>query len=437
MPNVVCIGAQWGDEGKGKIVDHLSPRADLVVRFQGGPNAGHTVIADGERTVLHLLPSGILREDTLNLIGAGVVVDPDVLLREIAELAERGVVLTRKRLRISSRAHVILPVHRALERGREQARGMSAIGTTGRGIGPAYEDRVARRGVRIQELLEPDALREALRATHEERNFLLGKLYEQPEEDLDEIQERALAWGEALVPFVDDVGVTIDRALRDGRSVLLEGAQGTLLDVDHGTYPYVTSSTTLAGGACAGAGIGPTRIDSVLGITKAYTTRVGGGPFPTEDDGQAGTHLGEVGEEFGATTGRKRRCGWLDMVVLRHAVRVNGITSLALLKLDVLTGLPHVKACVGYRARGHELREFPASTRELDVCEPIYRSFEGWDSSLSSARSFEDLPQAARDYVSWIEDELEVPADLIGVGPERDATIERANPFATSRVRQA
>ena len=431
MPNVVCIGAQWGDEGKGKIVDHLSPRADLVVRFQGGPNAGHTLVVDGETTILHLIPSGILHTRTLNLIGAGVVVDPDVLLKEIAELAKRGVVVSRERLRISARAHVILPVHRALDQAREQARGRSAIGTTGRGIGPAYEDRVARVGIRIQDLLERDSLRERLQLLLAEHNFLLKELYSALPIEIEEVYALALEWGEQLEPLVDDVGVTIDHALRAGRSVLLEGAQGTLLDVDHGTYPYVTSSTTLAGGACAGAGIGPTRIDAVLGITKAYTTRVGGGPFPTEDDGRAGAHMGEVGQEFGATTGRKRRCGWLDLVVLRHAVRVNGITALALLKLDVLTGLPEVRVCVGYRARGRELTEFPASARELELCEPVYRSFKGWDERLEQARAFEDLPDPARDYVSWIEDALEVPASLIGVGPERGATIERANPFDT------
>lgn len=431
MPNVVCIGAQWGDEGKGKIVDHLSPRADLVVRFQGGPNAGHTVVADGETTILHLIPSGILHPGTLNLIGPGVVIDPDVLLQEIAEFSERGVGIGRERLRVSDRAHVILPVHRALEQAREQARGQGAIGTTGRGIGPAYEDRVSRAGIRIQDLLEPDSLRDRLRIALAERNFLLEKLYGAEPVDLEALYTLALEWGERLQPMVDDVGVTLDQALRAGRSVLLEGAQGTLLDIDHGTYPYVTSSTTLAGGACAGAGIGPTRIDAVLGITKAYTTRVGGGPFPTEDDGRAGTHMGEVGQEFGATTGRKRRCGWLDLVMLRHAVRVNGITTLALLKLDVLTGLPEVRVCVGYRARGRELDEFPASARVLELCEPVYRTFKGWDQPIVDARSFEDLPDPARDYVRWLEDSLEVPASLIGVGPERDATIERDNPFDT------
>ncbi len=435
MPNVVCIGAQWGDEGKGKVVDHLSGSADLVVRFQGGPNAGHTLVVDGETTVLHLIPSGILVPDTLNLIGPGVVLDPDTLLGEIEGLRSSGVTISRDRFRISDRAHVILPVHRALDRAREEAHGTLTIGTTGRGIGPAYESRVARTGIRICDLMDPDGLEERLEASLAERNFLLDKLYGWPPESARETAERALAWSEKLAPYVDDVGVTLDRALRDGRSVLLEGAQGTLLDIDHGTYPFVTSSTTLAGGACAGAGIGPTRIDYVLGITKAYTTRVGGGPFPTEDTGAAGVHLGTVGHEFGATTGRKRRCGWLDLVVLRHAVRVNGITGLAFLKLDVLTGLPEVKVCEGYRVEGKEIREFPASASLLERCEPIYRTFPGWSEPIHEARTLEDLPPAARDYVRWIEDQVEVPADLLGVGPERDATIARLNPFEGSGSR--
>ncbi len=431
MPNVVCIGAQWGDEGKGKIVDCLGPRADLVVRFQGGPNAGHTLVVDGEKTVLHLIPSGILHEGTLNLIGAGVVVDPETLLQEIDGLVERGVPVTPDRLRISDRAHLILPVHRALDRAREESLGEAKIGTTGRGIGPAYEDRVGRAGVRICDLLEPDTIEDRLSLHIRERNVMLEKLYGWPTIDVKEIIKAAREWGERLAPFVDDVGVTIDRALRANRSVLFEGAQGTLLDIDHGTYPYVTSSTTLAGGACAGAGIGPTRIDKVLGITKAYTTRVGGGPFPTEDQGQAGQHLSVRGAEFGATTGRKRRCGWLDLVVLRHAVRVNGITSLALLKLDVLTGLRELRVCTGYRADGREIENFPASLRVLRACEPVYVTLPGWEEPIEHVRSIDELPPNAADYVRFIERELEVPADLIGVGPDRDATIEAGNPFDT------
>ncbi len=429
MPNVVCVGAQWGDEGKGKVVDHLSPRADVVVRFQGGPNAGHTLVVDGETTILHLIPSGILHDRTLNIIGNGVVVDPDVLLEEIDGLEKRGLKITPERLRVSDRAHVILPVHRSLDLAREEARGRAAIGTTGRGIGPAYEDRVSRAGIRIHHLLEPNVLAELLPQVLDERNFLLKERYSWRPVDPEEAYAQAVTWGERLAPFVQDTGVALDDALRAGRSVLLEGAQGTLLDIDHGTYPFVTSSTTLAGGACAGAGIGPTRIDSVLGITKAYTTRVGGGPFPTEDSGPAGRHMAEVGQEFGATTGRKRRCGWMDLVVLRHAVRVNGITTLALLKMDVLTGLDEVRACVAYRVRGRELLDFPASLADLEECEPVYRSFPGWSESIDDVREFEDLPRAAKDYVHWIEDDLEVPADLLGVGPDRSATIERANPF--------
>ncbi len=433
MPNVVCVGAQWGDEGKGKVVDSLSPRADLVVRFQGGPNAGHTLVVDGETTILHLIPSGILVPGTLNLIGPGVVVDPDVLFQELDELRAKGLAISRERLRVSDRAHVIFPVHCALDKAREEVRS-TAIGTTGRGIGPAYESRVARTGIRVHDLLEPDTLVERVRAELAERNFLLEKLYAWQPIDEGEMAECAYQWGEKLAPYVDDTGVTLDRALRAGKSVLFEGAQGTLLDIDHGTYPYVTSSTTLAGGACAGAGIGPTRIDYVLGITKAYTTRVGGGPFPTEDTGSAGEHLGRVGQEFGATTGRKRRCGWLDLVVLRHAVRVNGLTGLSVGKLDVLTGLPEIKVCVGYRADGKELEHFPASAKLLERCEPIYRTFPGWDEPIEGARRLEDLPRQALDYIRWIEDALEVPVDLLGVGPDRDATIERANPFDVAGV---
>jgi adenylosuccinate synthase len=429
MPNVVCIGAQWGDEGKGKVIDWLTPRADLVVRFQGGPNAGHTLVVNGEKTVLHIIPSGILHESAQNLVGPGVVIDPEVLLREVEGLVARGLEITPERLMISDRAHVILPVHRMLDQAREEARDRLTIGTTGRGIGPAYEDRVSRAGIRVCDLLEPDALAERLQRTLDERNFLLDRKYRWPAVELEEVVKAAEQWGRRLAPFVTDVSVTIDRALRAGRSVMLEGAQGTLLDVDHGTYPYVTSSTTLAGGACAGAGVGPTHIDCVVGISKAYTTRVGGGPFPTEDLGPAGEHMGRLGDEFGATTGRKRRCGWLDLVVLRHAVRLNGITSLALIKLDVLTGLDEIRVCTAYRFRGRELREFPASLRTLAACEPVYRSLPGWRASIVGARAVTDLPGPARDYVRFVEDELEVPADLVGVGPEREAMIERADPF--------
>jgi adenylosuccinate synthase len=427
VSNVVCVGAQWGDEGKGKIVDHLSPRADLVVRFQGGPNAGHTLVVDGEKTVLHLVPSGILHPRTLNIIGTGVVVDVDTLLTELANLAAKGVHITPDRLRISDRAHVILPVHRALDQAREAARGEAKIGTTGRGIGPAYEDRVGRAGLRICDLLEPDHLEEHF-AHLEEHNGVL-ELYKWPPVDRRELVKAAREWGVRLAPFVDDVGVTIDESLKTGRSVLFEGAQGTLLDVDHGTYPYVTSSTTLAGGACAGSGIGPTRIDCVVGISKAYTTRVGAGPFPTEDQGPAGRQLQHRGAEFGATTGRKRRCGWLDLVVLRYAVRVNGITSLALLKLDVLTGLDELKVCIGYRAKGEEVLHFPASLNTLRGCEPVYETLPGWSEPIEDVRRVEDLPPKARDYVRFIEQSLGVPAHLLGVGPGRDATIELANPF--------
>jgi len=428
VPNVVLVGAQWGDEGKGKVVDYLAPRADLIVRFQGGPNAGHTLVVDGETTILHLIPSGILELQSLNLIGPGVVLDPGVLLDEIRQLKAQGIEIDRSRLRISDRAQVILPIHVALDKAREEARGR-AIGTTGRGIGPTYESRASRSGIRVHDLLEPDVLGERIEALLRERNHLLENVYGWPRVEPREVIKAAEEWGQQLAPLVDDVGLTLDRSLKAGQSVLFEGAQGTLLDIDHGTYPFVTSSTTLAGGACAGSGIGPTRIDGVIGISKAYTTRVGAGVFPTEDDGPAGDHMGSVGAEFGATTGRKRRCGWLDLVVLRYAVRVNGLTSLALSKLDVLTGLPELKICRAYRVDGEEVSELPASVRKLERCEPIFDTVPGWSQPIGAARSIEELPSTARDYLKRIEDAIEVRADFVGVGAEREATIERANPF--------
>jgi adenylosuccinate synthase len=442
MPSVVCIGAQWGDEGKGKVVDHLGESADVVARFQGGPNAGHTLVVDGEKTVLHLIPSGILREGALNLLGAGVVVDPEVLLREIDALEARGLRITPQRFRVSDRAHVVLPVHRAVDQAREAALGEGKIGTTGRGVGPAYQDRAARVGIRIADLVDPHGADGRLEAHLREMNTLLEKMYGWPPVDVLQVAKSAKEWGERLAPYVDDVSVTVDEALRAGRRVLFEGAQGTLLDVDHGTYPYVTSSSTIAGGACTGIGIGPTQIESVVGISKAYTTRVGSGPFPTEDHGAAGRHMSQRGDEFGATTGRKRRCGWLDLVVLRYAIRVNGITSLALLKLDILTGLPELKVCTGYRAPAaadtgetREITHFPANLNLLRACEPIYETLPGWSESLTDARRLDDLPQAARDYIAFIENATGVPADLIGVGPDRVATIERRSPFDRTRAR--
>jgi adenylosuccinate synthase len=361
---LVAVGAQWGDEGKGKIVDWLALSADLVVRFHGGNNAGHTLIVDGRKTVLHLVPSGVLQPNTVNLIGPGVVVDPRVLLDELDKIQASGVLRDPSRVRVSGRAHVILDWHISLDKAREEARREGAIGTTGRGIGPAYEDKVARRGIRVADLLDAAALRPAIDRLAKEKNFELTQLHGWPAIDADALYDELLVLGRRLEPFVDHTGRILDRALRENKKVLFEGAQGTFLDIDHGTYPYVTSSNCVAGAACTGAGVGPTRIDTVLGITKAYTTRVGGGPFPTEDEGAGGQWLGEKGMEFGATTGRKRRCGWLDLVVLREAAIVNGLTSFAMNKLDILSGLPEVPVATAWRIDGKLVHDFPMTLEE-------------------------------------------------------------------------
>ena len=429
MTALVAVGAQWGDEGKGKIVDWLAVAAELVVRFQGGNNAGHTLIVDGRKTVLHLIPSGILQEGSVNLIGPGVVVDPAVFVKEIDEITEQGALRDPSRLRVSGRAHVITPWHTSLDKAREEARREAAIGTTGRGIGPTYEDKVARRGIRIADLLDPPSLRTALDRLGKAKNFELSRVHGWPEIDADEVYDDFLELGKRLEPYVDHTGRILDRALRRGKHVLFEGAQGTFLDIDHGTYPYVTSSNVVAGAVCAGAGVGPTKIDQVLGITKAYTTRVGGGPFPTEDDGPGGTALAERGAEFGATTGRKRRCGWLDLVVLREAVVVNGLTSLAVNKLDVLSGFDEVPVAVEWRIDGKLTKDFPMTLGEVARAEPVYETMPGWHEDITGVRDFDRLPDNARRYVERIEVGLEVPVDLISVGPGRDQTICRRAPF--------
>jgi adenylosuccinate synthase len=422
---LVAVGAQWGDEGKGKIVDWLALSADLVVRFHGGNNAGHTLIVDGRKTVLHLVPSGILQPGTVNLIGPGVVVDPRVLVKELDEIQAQGVLRDPSRVRVSGRAHVILDWHIALDKARDEARRESAIGTTGRGIGPAYEDKVARRGVRVADLLDPAALRAAIDRLAKEKNFELTEWHGWPAIDPDALYDELLALGHRLEPFVDHTGRILDRALREGKKVLFEGAQGTFLDIDHGTYPYVTSSNCVAGAACTGAGVGPTRIDSVLGITKAYTTRVGGGPFPTEDEGEGGRWLGEKGMEFGATTGRKRRCGWLDLVVLREAAIVNGFTSLAMNKLDILSGLAEVPVATAWEIAGKRVHDFAMTLEEVAQAKPIYEMLPGWREDISGVREYKALPGNARHYVERIESLLEVPIDVISVGPDRDQTITR------------
>jgi adenylosuccinate synthase len=422
---LVAVGAQWGDEGKGKIVDWLALSADLVVRFHGGNNAGHTLIVDGQKTVLHLVPSGILQPGTINLIGPGVVVDPRVLLRELDEIQAQGVLRDPSRVRVSGRAHVILDWHIALDKARDEARREGAIGTTGRGIGPAYEDKVARRGIRVADLLDPAGLRPALERLAKDKNFELTQLHGWPPIDVEALTDELIELGRRLEPFVDHTVRILDRALRDGKKVLFEGAQGTFLDVDHGTYPFVTSSNCVAGAACTGAGVGPTRLDAILGITKAYTTRVGGGPFPTEDTGAGGQWLGEKGMEFGATTGRKRRCGWLDLVVLREAAIVNGLTAFAMNKLDILSGLPEIPVASAWRIDGKLVHDFPMTLGEVARAEPVYELMPGWSEDITGVRDYGALPGNARRYVERIEALVGVPIDVISVGPDRDQTIAR------------
>jgi adenylosuccinate synthase len=429
VTTLIAVGAQWGDEGKGKLVDWLAPRADLVVRFHGGNNAGHTLVVDGHKTVLHVVPAGVLHPGTINLIGPGVVVDPDILLGELDALAARGVLRDPSRVRVSGRAHVIFEWHRALDQAREEAARGRAIGTTGRGIGPAYEDKVSRRGIRVADLLDPPSLREAIARLAEQKNFELTEYYKWEAVDVAALTERALEWGRRLEPYVDHTERTLERALRAGKNVLFEGAQGNFLDIDHGTYPYVTSSNCVAGAVCAGAGIGPTRIDRVLGITKAYTTRVGGGPFPTELTDEAGERLRQRGAEFGATTGRPRRCGWLDVVMLREAAMVSGYTALAVNKLDVLSSTGEIKIATAYRIDGKVTEEFPMTLGEVARAEPIYETHEGWTEDLTGCRRFSDLPAAARRYVERVEELLGVPVELISIGPNRDETIARSDPF--------
>jgi len=429
MTTLVAVGAQWGDEGKGKIVDWLAPQAQLVVRFHGGNNAGHTLVVDGDKTVLHVVPAGVLDPSTVNLIGPGVVVDPGDLLGELEALKRRGVLRDPSRVRLSGRAHVILEWHTALDKAREEAAQGRAIGTTGRGIGPAYEDKVTRRGIRVADLLDPEELHGQIRRLGEQKNFELVHYYKWKPVDVEAVWARAVEWGRQLAPYVDHTARALEQSLREGKNVLFEGAQGTFLDIDHGTYPYVTSSNCVAGAACTGAGIGPTRIDRVLGITKAYTTRVGGGPFPTEEKGEFGERLRKAGDEFGATTGRPRRCGYLDAVMLREAATVNGFTGFAINKLDVLSGQGTLKIATAYRIDGKLVHEFPMTLRELERAQPVYETHPGWQEDLRGCRRYEELPAAARAYVERVEALVAVPVELISIGPGRDETIARLDPF--------
>jgi adenylosuccinate synthase len=429
MSNVAIIGAQWGDEGKGKIVDLFTCDADIIVRFQGGNNAGHTLVVNGKKTVLHLVPSGALHPNKLCVIGNGVVVDPQVLIEEVDALKAQGHLLDDSLLRISEEGHLIMPYHKAIDLARERLRGKGKIGTTGRGIGPAYEDKVARVGIRFVDLLEEDTFREKLRHNIEEKNIYLKAILKEKTLDFDKIHDSYAGYRERLRPLITNTSLLLHREIRAGKKVMFEGAQGTLLDVDHGTYPYVTSSNTSTGGACTGSGVGPQHIHHVIGISKAYTTRVGSGPFITELFGAEGETLKREGVEFGATTGRARRCGWFDAVGVRHAVRVNGITGIALTKLDVLTGFKKVPICTGYRFDGRFYGEFPASSKVLDKAEPVLEEMEGWSQAITAVRKFPELPVAAQKYVQRIEKLLDTEIILVSVGPGREQTILLKNPF--------
>ena len=430
MANVIVVGTQWGDEGKGKIVDLYAEDADAIVRFQGGNNAGHTLVVKGEQTILHLIPSGILHNAKTCMIGNGLVVDPKVLLQEIDELRGRRIFPPETRLFVSENAHVIMPYHRRLDAARESAKGANKIGTTGRGIGPCYEDKVARVGIRFCDLIDDETFRAKLRRNIEEKNFYLTKLYREEPVDEKAVYEEYRVYAERLRPYTANVSAIIEAQVREKKNVLFEGAQGTHLDIDHGTYPYVTSSSTLAGNACCGAGIGPTKITAVVGIVKAYTTRVGGGPFVTELTDETGRRIQQVGREFGATTGRPRRCGWLDMVLVRHSIRLSGINGLAITKLDVLTGLDKLKICVGYRAGGDTFTDsVPSNLKVLSACEPVYEELDGWKEPINGAQSIAELPANARKYVRRIEKLSGAKLFLVSVGADRKETIVLKNPF--------
>ncbi|MEW6220468.1 MAG: adenylosuccinate synthase [Thermodesulfobacteriota bacterium] len=430
MASVVVVGTQWGDEGKGKIVDLLSHHADYIVRFQGGNNAGHTLVVEGKQFIFHLIPSGILYEDKKCLIGNGVVLDPAVLLGEIEGLAASGIQVTPRRLGISERTHLIMPYHKALDLAAEAKAGGTRIGTTGRGIGPCYADKIARKGIKVGDLLDPELCRQKLSEVVEEKNFLLTRLYNAEPVDAEAIYAQYAAFGERLAPYVTNVSLELAGARRQGRHILFEGAQGTQLDIDHGTYPFVTSSNTVAGGACTGAGFGPTGIDAVLGICKAYTTRVGAGPFPSELHDATGDRLQSRGGEFGATTGRRRRCGWLDAVVVNEAVRLNGVTGLAITKLDVLSGEDFLQVGTSYQEDGRFFTAMPGNIRTVARLQPVYEELAGWREEIGGLRQLAALPQAARDYLQRIEELTGVPVWIVSVGPARDATLVLRNPFA-------
>jgi len=426
--NVVVLGSQWGDEGKGKIVDLLTDRAAAVVRFQGGHNAGHTLVIEGKTTVLHLIPSGILRDNVQCLIGNGVVLSPEALFEELEMLEKEGVPATQ-RLKISEACPLIMPYHIALDQAREVARGKKAIGTTGRGIGPAYEDKVSRRGLRVGDLLDKEAFAEKLKGVMEYHNHALVNYFKADPVDYQTVLDEIMGMRDKIIAMIADIPATLYNLRKQGADIMFEGAQGTLLDIDQGTYPYVTSSNCTAGGACTGSGVGPCDLDYILGITKAYTTRVGAGPFPTELFDETGQYLGEKGHEFGATTGRSRRCGWFDAVALRRAAQVNSITGLCITKLDVLDGLETLRICTAYKYEGKTLELPPVGADAIEKCEPVYEEMPGWSESTVGVKSLDDLPVNARNYIKRLEQEIGVPADIVSTGPDREETIVVRNPY--------
>jgi len=421
MPAIVLLGAQWGDEGKGKATDILGDRVDYVVRYQGGNNAGHTVVIGDQKYALHLLPSGILSPNVVPVIGNGVVIDPAVLLEEIKGLNERGI--DTSKLVISSNAHLITPYHRTIDKVSERFLGKAKIGTTGRGIGPAYADKISRIGIRVQDLFDESILKKKIEGALRDKNQVLTKVFNRKDMQAQEILDEYRGYAEILRPYMADTALLLNNALEEGKTVLLEGSQGTLLDVDHGTYPFVTSSNPTAGGACTGSGIGPTKIERVIGIVKAYTTRVGSGPFPTELENEDGEKLRTIGHEYGTTTGRNRRCGWYDAPIARFAVRINGLTDFFLTKLDVLTGWEKIPVCVAYEIDGKRVEEVPSSQTDFHHAIPIYEYLPGWSEDISKARDIADLPKNARDYIAFLEEISGAPMSAIGVGPGRDETI--------------
>ncbi len=422
MANRVVVGSQWGDEGKAKIVDYLTEFTDYVIRFQGGANAGHTVIVGDRKFIFHLIPAGIMHEDKICVIGNGVVFEPSQFIQELSDLDTQGISY-KGRLFISKRASLVMPYHKLLDQAKEKAKGAGKIGTTGRGIGPAYADKVSRVGIRVMDLLTPSDLRDKIRSNLEEKNEILTKIYNEKPFDADKMTDDYLKYGEALKSYITDTTTLVNKALKAGKRLLFEGAQGTILDIDHGTYPFVTSSNTIAAAACTGIGIGPTKINEVIGVVKAYTTRVGNGPFPTEFDEAMGERIRKIGGEFGATTGRPRRCGWFDAVIVKRSADLNGLGSMAITKLDVLDSLDRIKICTSYKLDGKTFMDFPDSIDELNHVEPIYEEVQGWQCKTTDIKEYSKLPAKAKDYLNRLSDLVEVPISMVSVGPDRNQTM--------------